>query len=441
MIGPARLAEEEDRILACIHCGFCLPACPTYQVLGSEADSPRGRISLIRALAEGRIAPDDEALYTHLDRCLGCLACETACPSGVEYGVLLERAREVQKAERGLDLPTRILLAGFGRRWLRAPLRGGLSIIRESGLARLLTRLLPRRFPSLRLSTALLAATVRWRGLRGMSDAEEGQQERSLEIGPERGADSGPRVILLEGCVQSVLFYHVRSATERVLRANGFELARKGLVQCCGALHSHAGAPERARELARANIAAFQRSGAELVISDAAGCGLALKNYGELLADDEEWASRARDLSERVRDLGEVLVEVGARPGRPLHLRVGYDAPCHLLHGQGIDNEYQKLLREIAGIEVSTIRDEDVCCGGAGIYNLRELEIGDELREEKVRAVVESGMDAVVTPNPGCMMQIAAGLLLAGSSIPVLHPVEILAESYRGSLSYSRTTT
>lgn len=428
MIGPARLAEEEDRILACIHCGFCLPACPTYQVLGSEADSPRGRISLIRALAEGRIAPDDEALYTHLDRCLGCLACETACPSGVEYGVLLERAREVQKAERGLDLPTRILLAGFGRRGTTKIIGALGRKIRQLSAARFLLRAIPKWLPRIRFGFAILLSTERWSGLEEI-DIRAGR-DRSQRKKPER--DEKPtRVAVTKGCVQDAPLQRINQATQLVLETNGYTVIELEGAHCCGALHLHAGEMERATDFAKAYIVAFEESGAEYLISDSGGCGAHLKKYGPLLEREKEWRGRSVAMSKRVRDLFEFLAEEGVAQGVPLDLKVTYDAPCHLYHGQGIRVEPERMIEEVAGVEVIPLIGKEECCGGAGVYGVTHREIAEEILAKKIRAISDSGAEVVLTANSGCMMQIGAGLMIDGILLPVLHPVELMAESYR----------
>ncbi|HEX7119906.1 MAG TPA: heterodisulfide reductase-related iron-sulfur binding cluster [Longimicrobiales bacterium] len=461
------LAREEEKLLACVHCGFCLQACPTYTRLGDEADSPRGRLYLMRAVAEGRLEPDADAFATHLDRCLGCRACETVCPSGVEYGHLLEHARAVVARERGAGLATRALLAVFGRRRLGRIAMAGGRLLRASRLAPWLVRWLPRRLHAIRFGLAMLAATRAWPGLKtagatgGAAAAPRPQAvpgatgagsrgEAPLPGAPPRlpaqraaptreirlpAANAAPapkrRIAMLYGCVQHGLFRRVNDATARVLEANGCEIVPAPAQGCCGALHAHAGDRERARALARANIDAFERADVEFVVVNAAGCGAAMKEYGALLADDVAWADRARALAARVRDASELLVELGPRPGAPLPLRATYDAPCHLHHAQRITRAPLDVLAAIPELELVPLPGADECCGGAGIYGLTHPELGGRILDDKVAAVRSTGADVVVTPNPGCMMQIGAGLLLAGDDRPVLHPIELLAESYR----------
>jgi glycolate oxidase iron-sulfur subunit len=423
--GPAAiLAAEEERLLACVHCGFCLSACPTYTRLGDEADSPRGRLHLMRAVAEGRLDPGATSFTTHIDRCLGCRACETACPSGVEYGHLLERAREATAAAAGLNLPTRLLLRIFGSRVLAWPALAGGRLLRAAGVVPLLLRLLPRRLGRIRFGVAMLGATTPWRGLSRVptgGGAPAGLPERVPPL----------RVAFLTGCVQDGLFRRVNDATARVLRANGCEVVAVPGQRCCGALHAHGGAREAARELARANIAAFEAAGVDRIVVNAAGCGAAMKEYGTELQDDVAWGERARAFSGRVRDLFEFLAELGPRPGARLALRVTYDAPCHLHHGQRITRAPLEVLAAVTGVELVPLPGAEECCGGAGIYGLLHPELGGRIIGEKVAAIRGTGADVVVTPNPGCMMQIGAGLLLEGAEIPVLHPVELLDESYR----------
>lgn len=430
----AILAAEEERLLACVHCGFCLSACPTYTRLGDEADSPRGRLDLMRAVAEGRLDPGAEAFGLHIDRCLGCRACETACPSGVEYGHLLERAREAAAAAGGNPPLTRLLLGIFGSRLGAAVASLGGRLLRGAGIVPLLLRVVPERFSGVRLGVAMLGATRPWRGLKGVAEGRVLPPEEIATAPSDVAAEErapAPRVAILTGCVQEGLYGRVNEATEFVLRRNGCELVRVPGQGCCGALHAHAGSRSRAGELARRNIAAFEAAGVDYVVVNAAGCGAAMKEYGALLEDDETWAARAREFSGRVRDLFELLAELGPRPGAPLDLRVTYDAPCHLRHAQRITEEPLNVLTRVAGVEVVRLPGEDECCGGAGIYGVLHPELGGRITGEKVAEIQGTGADVVVTPNPGCMMQIGASLLLAGDRRPVLHPVELLAESYR----------
>ena len=424
-----QIGREGERLLACVHCGFCLEACPTYQQLGDEADSPRGRLYLMRAVAEGRLAPDDRAFVTHIDRCLGCRACEPVCPSGVEYGYLLERARATI-AEAGRTSPaSRVLLAIFSDRFLTRIAMALSRLLRVTGLPGLLAQLLPPSMRRVRFALAMLAAT--------RPVAVDRYERASLLASPDPPAPPAPaqgrgtRVAILTGCVQQGLFSRVNRATTRVLEANGCTIVHVPVQHCCGALHAHGGQLEAAKALARANVDAFDRSGAEVVIANAAGCGAMLKDYGELLRDDAAWANRAAVLSSRVRDIAQFLAAIGIRSGAPVHVRVTYDAPCHLHHAQRVTRAPLDLLAAIPGLQHVPLDNAEGCCGGAGIYGLLHPELGGRILDDKIAAIRATHADAVVTPNPGCAMQIGAGLILSGESMPVLHPVELLAESYR----------
>lgn len=417
------LSEQKDRLLPCVHCGFCLPACPTYTRLGDEADSPRGRLHLMQAVVEGRLHPGSDAFRTHIDRCLGCRACEPACPSGVEYGILLEHARETVAAATPPGLLTRALLQVMASRGLRRLFFLGGKALRAMGLADVGARLLPGRglLGNARLGLAMLAATRPW------SRASAGRAEGAP---PEAPPPARGRVGILVGCVQDGLYRRVNRATERVLAANGFQVVAVPAQDCCGALHAHAGALEEARALARLNIEAFESAGLDTVVVNAAGCGASMKQYGELLSGDAAWSARARRFAEGVRDVNELLAQVGPRRGAPVPCRIAYDHPCHLLHAQGIRSAPLDVLAAVPGAEVVVVENADECCGGAGIYGITHPDLGGRIGGDKVRAVTACRADAVATPNPGCLMQIGAGLKLEGSPMGAVHPVELLDESY-----------
>lgn len=426
---------QEERLLACVHCGFCLPACPTYTRLGDEADSPRGRLHLMRAVAEGRLDAASDAFQEHIDRCLGCRACETVCPSGVEYGLLLEEARARVADASPPSLLTRLLPALFGSRRPRQLALALARVLRGSGLPRLLARVLPRRgvlaAPS--LGMAMLAASAPAAALRGLrapsTRGRAGVEPAGADVAPQR---TGPlRVALLEGCVQAGLFSRVNEATRRVLGVNGAEVVGVPWQGCCGALHAHSGELEGARRLARANITAFEATGDVPVLVNAAGCGAAMKEYGHLLASDPDWAARALRFSERVRDITEFLASLPLKAGGALPLPVTWDAPCHLLHAQRVADPPLAILRSIPELRLVPLRGASECCGGAGIYAITHPELGGAIGGDKVSAVRESGAALVATANPGCMMQIGAGLLSEGVDVGVVHPVELLDASYR----------
>ena len=418
-IGPATpcaipgspLAEASAGLDACVHCGFCLQACPTYLVLEDENDSPRGRIVLMRALVEGTLQTTDADVRTHIDRCLGCRACETACPSGVRYGHLLEATRATLTAERPNPLIARAILFTFARRPLmRVAMLGG-RVARALRVSRLLARL-PGR---LGFAMAMLEST-------------RTPIARRRYVAPSDG--SRGTVALLNGCVMEGLFTETNRATERTLAMNDYAVVAAPGQRCCGALHAHAGDAATARALARANVAAFERSGADVIAVNAAGCGAIMKEYGGLLDDDAAWKDRAAAIAARVRDVTELLAEAGPRPGAALALTVTYDAPCHLLHAQRVASPPLRVLAAVPGLALVPLEGSEQCCGSAGIYNLVEPDTSDRVLAPKLRHIVETGAPLVATGNPGCLMQIGAGLHQAGIAARVIHPIDLLDASY-----------
>lgn len=419
------LQEVDAGVNTCVHCGLCLSSCPTYAELGTEMDSPRGRIFLIKALAEGRIALTD-SVVTHLSLCLDCRACETVCPSGVPYGQLIEAAKaEIERERPGgplrrlfrsvnLDLllprPRALGLAGAAIGFYQ---RSGLQrLIRATGLLRLLPGPLPA-----------------WEALLPeLAPRGEGKlPERVLAHGTTRA-----RVGFVEGCVQRVVFGAHNRASVRLLARNGAEVRLPREAGCCGALHAHAGARQRARALARELIDAFERASVETTIVNAAGCGAHMKSYGHLLRDDADYRERAERFAARVKDLSEYLAQ---RPllgslGR-LAMTVTYHDPCHLVHGQKVWAQGRQLLQAIPGLTLVELKEADWCCGSAGIYNLTQPEMAGRLLERKVSHLLATGAEAVVTANPGCILQIAHGLRARGSAMKVLHLAEVLEEAYR----------
>ncbi|MDQ6888094.1 MAG: heterodisulfide reductase-related iron-sulfur binding cluster [Gemmatimonadota bacterium] len=400
-------------IMTCVHCGFCLQACPTYLALEDENDSPRGRILIMRSLVEGELSVDDPSVHTHIDRCLGCQACETACPSGVPYGQMLEATRATLRQVRPIPLLGRMILWMFARPAVLVPALAIARLTRTTRVASLLARL-PGRIGD---AMAMLAAST-----------------PALRVRPyaRRGRDNRGSVALLLGCVMDGLFRHTHRATERTLAANDYRIVPAAGQRCCGALHAHAGDLDVARSLARRNIDAFERSDAEFIAVDAAGCGAMMKSYGHLLVEDPEWAERAAALSARVRDVSELLATAGPAAGSPLPHRVTYDAPCHLLHAQRLSLPPLRVLAAIPGLDLVPLVDADQCCGAAGIYNLLEPGLSRLVLAPKVVNVASTGADLVATGNPGCHMQIGAGLLRAGHSTRAVHPVELLDASYAG---------
>jgi glycolate oxidase iron-sulfur subunit len=433
------LRAEEPKLLACVHCGLCLEACPTYVHTSDENDSPRGRIYLMRAVEEGRLSLASRTFTSHIDRCLGCRACESACPAGVEYGRLLEAARaDIYEGRRKRGWTSRMLRFVLRHVWLRpARLRLAFTlarIFRDSRLPRLLLRtraskLLPSRAE---FALALLDSSSPT-PLRDVTQEPEGADLESKAARASAPSSEVENVALLfEGCVTEGLFARVNRATERVLAANGCATRRPRGQVCCGALHAHAGDLDGARTLARRNVEAFEAEERAPVVTNAGGCGAMLVSYAHLLADDAEYAERARAFSARVRDVSRQLAATGVREAAPLDgLGVTYDASCHLLHGQGARVEPLRMLGSIPGLKLSPLEGADVCCGGAGVYNLMEEELSARVLEEKLRHVAETGAIVLATGNPGCHMQLGAGARLRGMRLAVCHPVELLDESYR----------
>ncbi|HEV2619351.1 MAG TPA: heterodisulfide reductase-related iron-sulfur binding cluster [Acidobacteriaceae bacterium] len=420
----------------CVHCGFCLPACPTYVLWGEEMDSPRGRIYMMQSAAEGN-APLDPTFRLHMDRCLGCMGCMTACPSGVEYDKLIEDTRA--QVERNIprapadSLFRKLLFATFPYparlRALAVPLwayqhSGVQWLLRRSGLL----KLLPARVAAMES----LLPRVR---LSSRSEAEG--SAFALSTGNQQPATSSQsvrRIGLLTGCVQSVFFSHVNAATARVLAAEGCEVITPPGQPCCGALMVHSGLDEQAAAMARKLIACFEAANVDSIAVNAAGCGSTMKQYGYLLRDDPAWAARAGAFSAKCRDITEILTELPAQATRhPLPLRIAYHDACHLRHAQGIVQQPRDLLAAIPGLELAELAEPTLCCGSAGVYNLLEPEAAQQLADRKVAHLLVTGAEAVVSANPGCLLQLMSGLRRAGQQeLPAFHMVELLDASIRG---------
>ena len=421
---------DPDLLDDCVHCGFCLTTCPTYQLWGEEMDSPRGRIDQIRAAAQG--APLTAATVGHLDACLGCMACVTSCPSGVQYDRILESTRA--QVERRVTRPRRdralrrLIFSLFPYptrlRALRGPLRaaqrsGALGLVRRSGLV-------GRVSPELDVMQSLAPplgprVTV---------------PERTPAVGTRRAV-----VGMLTGCVQREFFGDVNAATARVLAAEGCEVVAPARQGCCGALSVHTGREEEGIGFARRLIDTFEEAGVETVVVNSAGCGSTMKDYVHLLADDPAYAERARAFSDRVRDLAEFLHELGPVAQRhPLRtgglggpeLTVAYHDACHLRHAQGVVSAPRELIRGIPGVELVEIRDGEICCGSAGVYNILNPEPATELGDRKAASILRTGAELLVTANPGCLMQITQALERAGRPLPFVHTASLLDASIRG---------
>jgi len=426
-LAVSELHELLDKKLLkeCVHCGLCLDYCPTYRVLGHEADSPRGRIYQVRQVYEGKVSPDNLDFRQHIFGCLDCRACQTACPSGVQYGAIIEAARAIAEpvdpTEKTVGRailgsvftrPRLLDLAGFG---LRLYQRSGLqTLTRKAGVL----RVLPQR---LREMEAMLAPTqgglFRW---------------RAPVVTPARGT-ARYRVGFVEGCVMSQFFSDTNAATVRVLAANGCAVHSPPRQGCCGALQMHTGDRSVARDLARKNIDAFSPLQLDAIIINAAGCGSTLKEYGHLLADDPAYAERAADFAARVKDVSEFLASIDlVPPTRAVPMKVTYQDACHLVHGQGIRNQPRQLLSAIPGLELVEMSDSDVCCGSAGIYNLTHPDVSVQLLDQKMAHIAATGAQAVVAPNPGCSMQLAYGARRKGMPLQQLHVVDLLDKAYGG---------
>jgi glycolate oxidase iron-sulfur subunit len=407
----------------CVHCGFCLPVCPTYVLWSEEMDSPRGRIYLIKMASEGA-ATINPQWVGHFDSCLGCMACMTACPSGVDYGKLIEatRAQIERKHERSVaeKLYRRFVFSTFTRpdrlRLLRLPLlayqKSGLqAVLRGTGVL----KLLPKRLHTMEALLPKLPLS-----------------ESIARVTPAQGSKRR-RVGLLLGCVQREFLPQLNAATVRVLAAEGCEVVAPPEQPCCGALLVHAGEEEPALALARRTIDVFERAGVDTIVINAAGCGSNVKEYGHLLRDDPEYSERAKRFAAKCKDVSEVLAELEPRARRnPLRVRVAYHDACHLQHAQGIRQQPRSLLTQIPGLELTEIPESPVCCGSAGIYNLVQPDAANALGDRKAQLIVPLNVDVVATGNPGCLLQLQTALARSGHKIPVVHTIQLLDASLRG---------
>ncbi|MDF2979692.1 MAG: protein of unknown function cysteine-rich region domain protein [Actinomycetospora sp.] len=409
----------------CVHCGFCLPTCPTYALWGEEMDSPRGRIYLMEMAEKGEI-PLEGAFTTHIDRCLGCMACVTACPSGVQYDRLLEATRpqierNVRRSASDRWFREAIFaLFPYKRRLRAASLVGALyQKLRPKSTEMLLAKV-PDRFGRLVAMESLLPPVNVRQAFRRMP-------ERTPAVGERRG-----RVGLLTGCVQDVFFHPVNEATARVLAAEGWDVIAPREQACCGALGLHAGREAEAIERAKKLIAVFERAQVDTIATNVAGCGSSMKEYGELLADDPAWAERAQAFAAKVRDISEVVDETlaDARARRhPIEAKVVYHDACHLGHAQKIRTEPRRVLRAIPGVDLVELPEAEICCGSAGIYNMLQPQAASDLGRRKADNIRGTGADVLVTANPGCLLQIRKYL---EGDLPMLHPIQLIDASIRG---------
>jgi glycolate oxidase iron-sulfur subunit len=425
---------DYEKSLACIHCGLCLSSCPTYLETGNENDSPRGRIYIMRAVQDGRLPLEADAVR-HIDLCLGCRACEAVCPSGVHYGELIESTRDhVEKryrrslAERFLRRVAIEKILPYPRR-MRAALWPAL-IVRKLGLEKLLPKFLRE------------AMTLVPDGIWEKSNVKGTASPLTPALSPLRGeGEPKASVGFVSGCVMSVLFGETNDASVRLLNEAGYDVLTPQEQVCCGALFAHSGQLEKARECARRNIEAFEKCPIDAIVINAAGCGSTLKEYGHLLAEDVAWAERARAFSTKVVDLTEFLVrartpssplpcppkEEREKSSAPPEGTVTYHDACHLAHAQRVTKPPRELVKQIAGKNFIEMPESDVCCGSAGTYNLTEPEMAERLQRRKVENILKSGAKIVITTNPGCILQIRAGLKRAGAKdVQVLHLADYL---------------
>jgi glycolate oxidase iron-sulfur subunit len=416
---------SRELVSECVHCGFCLPTCPTYLLWGEEMDSPRGRIYLMKQVLEG--APLDATMAGHFDNCLGCMSCVTSCPSGVKYDALIESTRalvEQTNQRPKSDKALRALIFSlfpYPRR-LRL-MRGPLRAYQRSGLSRLVRRtsLLDRLPPTVAAMEGLLP--------------QLGPVARIPPLTPAVG-ERRARVGLLLGCVQREFFPGVNAATVRVLAAEGCDVVAPPGQECCGALSLHIGREDEALRRAKRLIAAFESQAVDAIVINVAGCGSSMKDYGRLLADDPSWAARAAAFSAKCRDVSEFLVELGPVATRhPLPIVAAYHDACHLGHAQGVRSQPRELLGGIPGLELREIPEADICCGSAGVYNLLKPEPARELGDRKAANVMATGAQLLITANPGCLMQVDSAVRRDGNTIALAHTVEVLDASIRGLVS------
>ena len=432
-----KLREMDYAVLQqCMHCGLCLPACPTYDATKIERNSPRGRISLMRAIADGDLEAT-RAFGEEMYFCLGCLACQTACPAGVDYNQLFETARAEAEASGHLANPTRTLLRTLLLRGLFPSPRllrlvgrllwlyqaSGLeAVVRRSGLL----RLLPKR---LRVLEGQRPQIERRFSHQQIAPVETPSVPRRYRVG------------LLTGCIQDLAYASVNRDTADVLLANGCEVVTPPIQPCCGSLLAHNGDTETSAALARRNIDTFPPEKFDAIITNAGGCGSHLKNYHHLLADDPAYAVRAQEWSRKVKDIHEWLVEIGLRPPQvpsPIAQTVTYHESCHLCHGQKVTAQPRALLRTIPGLSLVELPEANWCCGSAGIYNLTQPEMSHQLLERKLGHIGKTGALIVATANPGCLLQLANGAHEAGLSLEIVHPITLLARAYRREKTPSR---
>ncbi|WP_369405497.1 (Fe-S)-binding protein [Aneurinibacillus tyrosinisolvens] len=424
-MNPSLLSKfNMDEIMNCMQCGFCLPACPTYRQTGKEVASPRGRIALMKGIADEKLQVDNE-FEDNMYLCLGCRACETACPAGVPYGSLVETAREVvettKKDEKRAPFIRDIIfnkvfphpkrIEKLGTALWAAQSAGLQTVAQKTGLI----NILPRPMAEMQKAVPKIA-----------SPAE--RRKRQLVMQPEN-KPAALKIAMFKGCIMDVMFYETNQATARVLAKAGCEIVFVEDEVCCGALHAHAGEKDGAIELAKRNIIAFEKAGVDFIVNNAGGCGAALKEYHHWFHDDPEWKERAMAFVAKTRDANELLAELPEIEfSKPMDMRVTYQDSCHLAHGQGVRNQPRQLIRSIPGVEYVEMMDADSCCGSAGIYNITNFDMSMQILDGKMVNVKQTKAHLIVTSNPGCLLQMRQGIIRAGmeGQMEAVHIMDLL---------------
>jgi glycolate oxidase iron-sulfur subunit len=416
-----------DEIMNCMHCGFCLPACPTYRETGLESHSPRGRIALMKGVASSQLAIDQE-FEKNMYACLGCRACETACPAGVPYGSLVETAREVVEEKKKSEskppfvrklvfekvFPYPERMKALGTALWAAQSTGLQTLANKTGLI----NILPREMAEMQQAVDKIASPK--------------ERKQRKQVMPAQTAETVLTVGMFTGCVMDVMFFETNQATAGLLTKAGCRVVFVENQACCGALHAHAGEKDGAIELAKRNIEAFERAGVDLVVNNAGGCGAALKEYHHWFADDPEWKERAMAFVAKVRDANEVLAELPPLVfTKPLNARVTYQDSCHLAHGQGVRNQPRQLLKSIPGVELVEMSGADSCCGSAGIYNITNFDMSMQILDDKMEHVKQTKAHIIATSNPGCLLQMKKGIIRAGleGQMEAVHIMDLLARA------------
>jgi glycolate oxidase iron-sulfur subunit len=412
----------------CIHCGMCLPTCPTYDETKFERNSPRGRIALMRQIADGRLEVT-QAFGRELYFCLGCLACETACPAGVRYGEMFEHARADIEQVGVLRNPNRDFARKLTLRWMFTHPQ----TLRTAGRLVWLYQASGLEFVVRKLKLSQLLPT-RLRALEPLTPRVQRHFSDTLIRPVETPPNQKYRVGLLTGCVQDLAFSQVNRDTADVLLANGCEVVTPRAQFCCGSIHAHNGELELAKQMARCNLRAFDLERLDAVITNAAGCGTHLKNYGHLLQDDPGFADRAKQWSSKIRDIHEWLVEIGIRaPTTRISQKVTYHEACHLCHGQKITRQPRQVLKAVPGLELVELPESTWCCGSAGVYNITQPEMSQKLLQRKMANIGKTAAQIVASANPGCSVQLQAGVRDSGLKLKIAHPISLLAQAYRKS--------